>query len=146
MTMMGIESRNRSLQAHFGANRNTATGMSEPTLYFALYQGDPFGAGVEPTSTGNYARVAKTNDATLWGTIGSTDTSVSNSGSSGLITWPVATGLYSITTALDHWAVFDNAAGGTLLYAGPLTTGITVTGAGDVPRIPAGSLNISQPG
>lgn len=146
MTSMGVKSRNRSLQAHFGANRNAASGMSEATLYFALFSGDPFGAGTEPTSTGGYARVAKTNDATLWGTIGATDVLVVNNGASGTIAWPVTSGLYSITGPLTHWAVFDNSTGGTLLYGGPLTASITVTGAGDVPRIPSGALTVSQLG
>jgi hypothetical protein len=90
--------------------------------------------------------VAKANDATLWGTIGGTDVLVGNGGASGTIAWPVTTGLYSITLGLDYWAVFDNSTGGNLLYAGPLTSSIVVTGAGDVPRIPAGSLTISQLG
>ena len=144
MTSMSATSRNRTLRSHFGADRHPT--LSAATLYFALYRGDPFGAGTEPTSTGGYARVAKVNDATLWGTIGATDVAISNGGASGTITWPTATGLYSITAALDYWAVFDNSAGGVLLYGGPLTAGITVTGAGDVPRIPAGSLSVSQVG
>jgi hypothetical protein len=141
---MSVKSRNRTLRSHFGADRHST--LSEPTLYFALFRGDPFGAGTEPTATGGYARVAKTNDATLWGTIGATDLQVVNNGASGAVTWPVATGLYSITLGLDYWAVFDNSTGGTLLYGGPLTAAITVTGAGDVPRIPAGALTVSQLG
>lgn len=144
MTTMSVTSRNRSLRSHFGADRHST--LSAGTLYFALFRGDPFGAGAEPTSTGGYARVAKTNDATLWGTIGATDVTVGNGGASGTIAWPVATGLYSITLGLDYWAVFDNSTGGDLLYGGPLTTPIIVTGAGDVPRIPAGALTISQLG
>lgn len=141
---MSVKSRNRSLRSHFGADRHAT--LSEATLYFALFRGDPFGAGTEPTSAGGYARVAKTNDATLWGTIGATDTAISNGGTSGTIAWPVASGLYSITAGLDFWAVFDNSTGGALLYGGPLTSPIVVTGAGDVPRLPAGALNISQLG
>jgi hypothetical protein len=144
MPSMSTKSRNRTLRSHFGADRHST--LSEPTLYFALFRGDPFGAGTEPTSTGGYARVAKANDATLWGTIGATDVQVVNGGASGTIAWPVSTGLYSITLGLDYWAVFDNSSGGTLLYAGPLSTAIIVTGAGDVPRIPAGALTVSQLG
>jgi hypothetical protein len=144
MVAMSLTSRNRTLRSHFGADRHST--LSAGTLYFALFRGDPFGAGAEPTSTGGYARVAKTNDETLWGTIGAGDTQVVNNGASGTIAWPMATGLYSITLGLDYWAVFDNSSGGTLLYGGPLTTAITVTGAGDVPRIPAGALTVSQQG
>jgi hypothetical protein len=144
MPSMATLSRNWSLRSQFGADRHAT--LSAGTLYFALFRGDPFGAGTEPTAAGGYARVAKANDATLWGTIGASDVSISNGGTSGTIAWPPASGLYSITLGLDYWAVFDNSTGGNLLYGGPLSAAITVTGAGDVPRIPAGALTVSQLG
>lgn len=142
MSGQDVWSRNLTLKAHFGANKHAdALG----TLYFALFRGDPSGAGVEPSSTGNYARVAKTNDATLWGTIGSTDVFVQNKGTSGEIAWPVATGLYSITLGMDWWGIFDNSSGGNLRYWGKLTTPIVVSGSGDQPRIPVNTLINNQP-
>lgn len=134
----GVADRNLVLRSRFGADRHAT--LSLPTLHFALFQGDPAGAGVEPTSVGGYARVAKTNDATLWGTIVAGDVLVTNKGTAGLIAFPVATGVYSITTALDYWAVFDNAAGGVLWYWGALNPTIIVTGAGDQPRLPVNTL------
>lgn len=127
-----------SMRAHFGPDRHAdALG----TLHFALFRGNPAGAGVEPTSTGGYARKAMANDAALWGTIAAGQVTVSNLVA---IAWPVASGLYSVTQALDYWAVFDNASGGALWYYGALNSTITVTGAGDQPRLPAAALTITQ--
>lgn len=135
--------RNLTLRTHLGADRHPTLAL--PTLYFALFRNDPSGAGVEPTSTGGYARVAKANDATLWGTILSTDLAGQNKGASGEIAWPAATGVYSITDPLTHWAAFDNSAGGTLWYWNELTSPITVTGVGDQPRIPLNTLILNVP-
>jgi hypothetical protein len=142
MTAMGIPARRLSLRAHFGPDRHTD---ALPILYVALYQGDPFGTGVEPSSTGGYARVAINNDGTLWGTVAAGQTSILNLVP---VVWPVATGLWSITTPLDYWAVFDNAAGGNLWYAGPLSVSgkIIITGAGDQARLPTSAWSISQAG
>lgn len=129
--------RNLTLRSHFGADRHST--LSLPILYFALFAGDPAGIGVEPDSTGGYARVAKDNDATLWGTIGSSIVTITNSASG--IVWPVATGAYSVgTDELTHWGIFDNSAGGNLRYFGELTDHILVSGAGDQPRIPVSTL------
>jgi hypothetical protein len=136
---MTVLERNLTLRAHFGADR--LAGLSLGTLYFALFNGDPLAAGVEPTAAGGYARVAKANDATLWGTIAAGAVSAFNSGTAGEVLWPAASGLYSVAQ-MTHWAVFDNSAGGALWYSGKLTTAIVVTGAGDVPRIPAGAFSV----
>ena len=94
MVVMSPAARRLSLRAHLGPNKHAdALG----TLYFALFSGDPFGAGTEPTSTGNYARVAVANDAAMWGTIAALQTSVTSAAG---VVWPVATGLYSITGPL----------------------------------------------
>jgi hypothetical protein len=135
--MSTVNARNISLRSHFGADKSA---VALPTLYFALFNGDPEGAGVEPTSTGGYARKAVTNDIALWGTIGGSAVSVTNATD---IVFATATGVYS-QASLTHWAAFDNSAGGVLTYAGPLTATVAVSGAGDVPRIVAGGLTITQ--
>jgi hypothetical protein len=136
----GAVARNARLRSEFGADRHST--LSLGTLYFALLRGNPNIGGVEPDATGSYARVAATNNGTLWGTITSGMLSVSNAVA---IEWPTATALYSITAALDHWAIYDNNSGGVLWYWGPLSTLITVTGAGDVPRLPIGTLTVTAP-
>jgi hypothetical protein len=141
MVAMGTAARRLSLRAHLGPDKH-ADALAN--LYFALFTGDPFGAGAEPTSTGGYARVTKANDAALWGTIAAGQLTAPTLSA---ITWPIATGLYSTgATPLTHWAAFDNASGGVLWYGGPLTSSIVVSGANDQPRLPAGALTISQTG
>lgn len=135
--MSTITARNISIRSHFGADKSS---VALPTLYVALFNGNPEGAGVEPTSAGGYARKAVTNDITLWGTISSGAVSVNNAID---IVFAAATAVYS-QALLTHWAIYDNSTGGTLVYSGALTTNVTVTGAGDVPRILAGALTIIQ--
>ena len=141
MPGQGVIARNLTLKSHFGASKHAS---ALTTLYFALFRGSPVAGGVEPDGTGAYTRVPKTNDATLWGTIASTDTILVNKGTSGAIVWPSTTGLYSVTLDLDWWAVYDLSAGGVLWYWGQLQTPIRVTAAGNTPRIPANSLTMSQ--
>ena len=141
MTNMGTAARRLSLRAHLGADRHTD---ALATLHLALFAGDPFGSGVEPSSVGGYGRAAVANDATLWGTIAAGQTLATNQVA---ITWPVTTGLWSVNT-LDYWAVFDTPSGGVLWYGGPLAAAgkITITGAGDQARLPANAWSISQGG
>ena len=135
--MTTTKARNISIRSHFGADKGP---LALTTMYVALFNGDPEGAGIEPTSAGGYARVAVLNDATLWGTISASAVSVTTVAD---ITFPAASGLYS-QAALTHWAIFDNSAGGNLTYSGALTSTVAVTGSGDTPRIPAGALTITQ--
>jgi hypothetical protein len=134
--------RNLAIRAHFGADKSA---LALPTLYFALFKGSPVGSGVEPTSFGGYARLAMTNDDTLWGTYTTVETAVTNKGSAGALTWPASTDIWS-QNPVDHWAIFDNSAGGVLWYWGPLAGPLTLTGAGDVIQLPPSTLTISQAG
>ena len=133
--------RSLALRGTYGADRSA---IAPSTLYFALLNGSPAASGIEPNSTGGYARVAKANDVTLWGTITAAATQIGNTGSAGDITWPTSTGLWSITAPLKWWAIYDNAAGGNLVAYGEMTTPIQITGAGDTARIPAGALTLIQ--
>ena len=140
MPGQGVVARNLTLRSHLGADHHPTLALG--TLWFALYRGSPAAGGVEPDGTGAYTRVGMTNDATLWGTIGSSDVAVSTIID---VTWPSTSGLYSITDELNWWGVHDLSAGGVIWYWGELQTPILVDAVGDIPRIPAGSLNISQP-
>lgn len=140
MAGLGSASRNASIRSMFGADKGS---LALGTLYFALLNGSPVSGGVEPTSAGGYARVARLNDAALWGTYTASDLAVTNKGASGAIQWPAATGLWSQTT-LTHWAIYDNAAGGNLWYWGPLSENLVMTGAGDVVQFPPSTLTIAQ--
>jgi hypothetical protein len=128
----------QALKGNFGDERiSTAPG----TLYFALlrHASNPTTIlGTEPDSTGGYARVAMFNDDTEW-TFGVN--SVSNTDE---IRWPMATELYSITDALNQWAIYDNNSTGVCIAFGVLSTTITITGPGDTPAISSGSLTITE--
>lgn len=146
MPGQGIAARNLTLRSHFGFDRNPT--LSLPVLQFALFRGDPSGAGVIPgvePSGGGYGRVAKNNDSILWGTFGATDVFAVNKGTDGSIVFPPATDLYTITEDLDWWAIFDSTSGGALWYWGLLSTPIRVTAIGDIPRLPASTLICNQP-
>lgn len=107
------------------------------TLYFALlhHATDPDTVlGTEPDSTGGYTRVAVSNVDSEW-TFGANGGSNTDE-----IRWPSSTGLYSITDPLNQWAIYDSNSGGNLIAFGELEDTITVSGAGDQPVIPAGSL------
>lgn len=113
------------------------------TLYASLHRQATPGdvatvLGTEPDSTGNYARVAFTNDDAFWTLTGVAETNDVE------IRWPLSTGLWSITSALNQMALWDNTAGGNCWLWLPLTSAITVTGAGDQPVIPAGELDLTQ--
>jgi hypothetical protein len=129
----------RALKGVFGTQAVSALGAAG-TYYVALLQsGTPATViGTEPTSAGNYARVALANaDASYVFTAPGLDNAAE-------IRWPAATGLYSIVTALNQWAIYDNSSGGTLIAFGQLSPTITVTGAGDQPVIAAGALDLTM--
>lgn len=130
----------RAFKANFGTSRLAG---APATLYLALRRQATVGQegtvlGTEPDSTGGYARVAFANTDAEWtySTVGGDNTNEKR--------FPSATGLYSITAALNQWSLHDNAAGGALIAFGALTSTITVTGAGDVPVIPVGALDLSE--
>jgi hypothetical protein len=133
-------SRNLAIRAHFGAEKHA---LALPVLYFALFNGQPDSAGVEPSGVGGYARVARNNDADLWGNFTVADSSAVNKGAGGAIVWPAASGLWSVAS-VNHWAIFDNSAGGVLWYWGKLAAPLALTGAGDVVQLPPSTLTITQ--
>lgn len=129
----------RALKGIFGSVAVANLGAAG-THYFALLRSATPATvlGTEPDSTGNYARVAVTNaDASYTFVAPSLENTAE-------IRWPMASGLYSITLALNQWAIYDNTSGGTLIAFGELTTTITVTGAGDQPVIAAGALDLTM--
>lgn len=130
----------RAIKANLGTSRLTG---APATVYIALLRQATGGQenvtlGTEPTSTGGYARVAVSNVDAQW-TFGTVDVKNTNE-----IRWPIASAQYSITAALNQWAIYDNSSGGACLAFGQLTTTITVTGANDVPVISALGLTLTQ--
>lgn len=127
----------RAFKGNFGTSRLAG---APATLYVALARHATTPAtvlGTEPSSTGNYARVAMSNVDAQW------TYAAAGGENTNEIRFPVATGLYSITDPLNQWILYDNSTGGTVVAFGQLTTTITVTGAGDQPVIAAGALDLS---
>lgn len=130
----------RAFKANFGSSRLTG---APAILYVNLrrHATDPATVlGTEPDSTGGYARVAMNNNDADWTF---TTTGGSNAAE---IRWPAATAEYSITDPLNQWVLTDNSAigSGEIIAFGALSTPIDVTGAGDVPVIAAGDLDLDQ--
>lgn len=126
-----------AFKGNFGTDR---VASAPATLYTALRRSATPATvlGAEPDSTGGYARVAVSNVDASW-------TFTATGGSNAAeIRWPAATAQYSITDPLNQWVLMDNAAGGAVIAFGELTTTIDVTGANDVPVIPAGAMVLDQ--
>jgi hypothetical protein len=95
------------------------------------------GGGTE-LSGGGYARVAVTNNATNFpNATGTSPTSKSNGTE---IAFPTATGNWSTAS---HFAIWDAATSGNMLYHGALTASKTVQ-TGDTARFAAGALVITE--
>jgi len=107
------------------------------TVYVALFTAAPSdsGGGTEATG-GSYARASVTNNSTNWP--GATSgTGVKSNGTA--ITFTTATGDWGTVT---HFAIFDAASGGNMLYWGALTASRTVLN-GDTFQFAIGALTIT---
>lgn len=129
------------LKAIFGSAH---TSDFPATLYYALFDGDPEAGGVEPDSTGGYARVAVTNNNTNFSISGDTVSNLT------AIVWPTSTSGYQTGhQILSHWAIYDNSSGGNRLMSGHIRVSgadvtITVNGSGLIPKILVGSWTWTQ--
>jgi hypothetical protein len=105
------------------------------TVYLALYTSAPSetGGGTE-VSGGSYARVAITNNAVNW------PNAVAGVKSNGVaIVFPTATAGWG---AVTHWALFDAATGGNLLFFGALGASTTINNT-DILTVPVGDLDLT---
>lgn len=124
--------------------RTAHTSDFPSTLYYALFDGDPEAGGVEPDSTGGYARVAVSNVDANFSISGDTVTNVND------IVWPTSTSGYQTGhQILSHWAIYDNSSGGNRLLSGLIMVSgtavtIVVNGSGLVPKILAGNWSWTQ--
>lgn len=124
--------------------RTAHTSDFPSTWYFALFDGDPEAGGVEPDSTGGYARVAMSNVDAQFTISGDTVTQVND------IVWPTSSSGYQTGhQTLSHWALYDNSSGGSRYMSGKIMVGgaastIVVNGSGLVPKILAGNWSWRQ--
>lgn len=123
-----------------------ATAFTAPaTLHVGLLTAAPSdaGGGTE-VSGGSYARVAVTSGVSTWKSTNNTTSGVS-SGTGGVtrnaaaITFPTPSATWGTVT---HFAIYDAATGGNLLFYGSLTISKTINQS-DTVSFPADSLTIT---
>lgn len=110
------------------------------TLYFGLlYAAAPTTTlGTETAiGTNSYARVAITNDDSLWTIVDGVATNDVE------IRWPASTGAWN-ASPLNQWAIYDAASAGNCWGFGGLTTAIDVTVANRLPVAAIGALTLNQ--
>jgi hypothetical protein len=116
------------------AELSAAALPSIPTLYFALFVGDPLGAGTE-VSGNNYGRIGQTNNATNFpAASGGSKTNGTQ------VTFATPSGSWGTP---DHYALCDSLSGGNILRAASLTTPRAI-GLNDTVDFPIGSLSFSE--
>ena len=102
-----------------------------PTVYVALFVGDPEGAGTE-VSGGSYAR--KATAGADWNSASGRATSNANA-----LTFPQATGSWG---TVDYFALYDDDTGGNRIGSGALSQSKTI-GSGDTASFASGELDVS---
>lgn len=112
------------------------TAFALPTVWVALYNGDPFGAGSELTAppATDYAREAC---AGKWGAA-SFASPVGTIANNADIDFGVAGAAWG---TVDHMAIFDADTGGNMLAAGPLEVSRSVQ-LNDPVKFPTGELKV----
>lgn len=133
------------MAAAFGSGHHSAF---PSTYYLAFFNGDPDASGTEPNSTGNYARLAVTNNDTNWDT-------PSTGQAENLIDlyWPTSSAGYQSGHQTLTWVgAFDNAAAGNRFWkariknSGGSDSSILIDGANLTPFIAIGDLVVTQVG
>lgn len=122
------------------------TAPTTTTLYVALLTAAPSdsGGGTE-VSGGSYARVAVTSSLANWAGTQSAGSTVASSGTSGqtsnnnAITFPTPTASWGTAT---HFAIYDAATAGNLLFYGALSIAKTINQS-DTVSFPAASLTVT---
>lgn len=114
--------------------------FTKPTsLHIALLTAAPddTGGGTE-VSGGSYARVATGPGDTVWSAPSAGNGQTSNVNA---ITFPAPTAAWGLVT---HFAIYDAATVGNLLYHGALTQSKTVNSGDAAPSFPAGTLTVTE--
>lgn len=122
------------------------TAPTTTTLYVGLLTAAPSDSGGGTEISGNaYARVAVTSSLANWAGTQAAASTVASSGTGGqtsnnaAITFPTPTGSWGVVT---HFAIYDAASAGNLLFWGALTISKTINQA-DTVTFPAASLSIT---
>ena len=118
----------------------TGSFAAPATLYVALFTSatTDAGGGTEVTG-GAYARASVTSSDANWDATSGTDGLTANTNA---ITFPAPSGANWGT--ITHFAIYDAASAGNMLYHGALGTSKTVNDGDPAPSFPAGSLTITE--
>ena len=127
---------------------SAAAGTGPATLYVGLLTAAPSdsAAGTE-VSGGSYARVAVTSGLSAWAGTQGAGTTVASTGTGGTtsnnaaITFPAPTANWGVVT---HFAIYDAATAGNLLYWAALTTSKTINNGDAAPSFAAGALTVQE--
>ena len=116
------------------------------TLYVGLFTAAPSDAGGGTEVSGNsYARATVTSSLANWAGTQSAGSTTASSGTGGVtsnngaITFATPSGTWGTVT---HFAIFDAASAGNLLFHGQLTISKTIN-SGDTVSFPAGTLTVT---
>jgi hypothetical protein len=118
------------------------------TIYVGLLTSAPTdaGGGTE-VSGGSYARVGVSGGLTNWSGTQGAGTTTASTGTSGTtsnnaaITFPAPTANWGTVT---HFALYDAASGGNMLYYAALTTPKTINNGDAAPSFAAGQLSVQE--
>jgi hypothetical protein len=118
------------------------------TIYVGLLTSAPTdaGGGTE-VSGGSYARVGVASSLTNWAGTQGAGTTTASSGTSGTtsnnaaITFPAPTANWGV---VSHFALYDAASGGNMLYYAALTTPKTINNGDAAPSFAAGQLSVQE--
>lgn len=127
---------------------SAAAGTGPATLYVGLLTAAPSdsAAGTE-VSGGSYARVAVTSGLSAWAGTQSAGSTTASTGTGGTtsnnaaITFPAPTANWGVVT---HFAIYDAATAGNLLYWAALTTSKTINNGDAAPSFAAGALTVQE--
>jgi hypothetical protein len=120
------------------ALKGAAMGTAPVAVYVALFNGDPTDTGAGGTEVTTTIRVAGRVAVTFGSiTTASGANSVSNSAD-------VDFGAAAAGATMTHFAIFDAASAGNMLYSAPLTGGTQSVSTGTAVKFTTGSLTVSE--
>lgn len=109
------------------------------TVYVSLHTADPGeAAGTNEVSGNAYARVAVTNNLTNWPAASGTSPTSKSNGTE--ILFPTPTGSWG---TVSHFAVYDAASAGNMLYKGALSAAQTIA-SGNTVKFAVAALNVQE--
>lgn len=124
------------------ASATIPLGLDATNVWVGLGTAGSDAAFTELAATGAYARVAVARSGTP-GWAAAAGTSPATTNNSGTITFPTATANWNAGSAVTHFAVFDAATTGNVVYWADLTTPKVIS-TGDTATFAASAIAVTQ--